>query len=147
MIGRRAAVVALIVACLAPSAFADQPAFAEGQVWSLSDPEHASTRVRIGRIEDSGRTIHISLWGARTPAPLQSMMGTTLVMQHLPITDQALRASVSMIVTETPPADLGFETGYQIWRDDQGGVFTLTVPEIIEAMVHTIANGQASPTK
>jgi len=99
-------------------------------------------RVRIGRIEDNGATIHISLWGADIP-DTGGAIASPLVAGHLPITADALRASVDRQVDDTPPGDLGFDEGFATWREARGGVFTLTVPEIVNVMLRTVQQGQA----
>lgn len=128
------AILAAILLVLggASAASAEPTPFAVGQIWTLNDPAHAETRVRIGRIEDKGQTIHISLWGA--PIPQTAQLNSPLVAGHLPITASALRASVAAQVEENAP-ETGFEAGYQAWRDARGGVFTITVPEIVEYLV------------
>jgi hypothetical protein len=125
-----------------PVAFAETPPFEVGQVWSLNAPMAPSARVRIGRIENDGDVIHISLWGQPVPEGLS--LASPLTMSHLPISREALAASVTSVVTEPPPADLQFEEGYGIWRDDRGGVFTLTVSEIVDAILQTVPRTSAA---
>jgi hypothetical protein len=112
-----------------------------GQVWSLRAPMDPAARIHIGLVEDGGQTIHISLWGQ--PIDDASGLGSPLVAGHLPISADALRRSVDRVANEAPPEDLPFQEGYQTWKDAEGGVFTITVAEIVSLMTETIARGQA----
>lgn len=126
-------------------ASAQSTAFEAGQVWTLKPPMHADARIRVGRIENGGATVHISLWGVPISDPsISDVLNSPLVAGHLPITAEALSASVDRLVDEAPPENLDFENGYEVWRQDKGGVFTLTVPEIVEVMLQTIRTGQPS---
>ncbi len=141
---RRVVLSLLFALSFAPSATAQETSFAVGQVWSLRDPAFPDARIRIGRIEDGGRTIHISLWGVPAPVPeVTDVIGSPLVAGHLPITAEALRASVGTVSNDQPPA-IDFEGGYNAWREAQGGVFTLTVPQIVAAIYETVRNGEPS---
>ena len=119
--------------------------FAVGQIWTLKPPMNADARIRIGRIEDDGATLHISLWTAAIPPQPEGMASLPLIAGHLPIARDALQASVDRRVDdEAPPASLGFEEGYAVWRENNGGVFTITVYEIVE-MMQAAQRGEASP--
>lgn len=138
MMVRRLLLAFLILFTTAASAHADETPFAVGQIWTLSDPRYPDARVRIGRIEADGQTIHISLWGAPAPSPdVAAVTGPYLTAGHLPITDEALRASVRAIVDEEAPP-LQFEAGYAAWREANGGVFTITVPEIVAVLAEMV---------
>jgi len=63
-------------------------------------------------------------------------------MRHAPITVAALRKSVIELVDQ--PAHLGgFDEGYQAWlsfyREDDAGVFSISVAEIIDGVEQTLA--------
>jgi hypothetical protein len=141
----RAVALAIIVFFAAPQAFAQTPTFAVGQVWSLQAPMDPAARVHVGAVEDNGQTVHISLWGQ--PIAEAGPLGSPLTAGHLPISAEALGRSIDALVDEAPPPDLTFAEGYEHWREAQGGVFTLTVHEIVLVMVETIAGGQVSADK
>ena len=144
----RRSFVGAAIAGLASPARAQEPAFAAGQIWSLAAPMNPQARIRIGRIEDDGETVHISLWGVPARIPEDSdAIASSLVAGHLPITKTALRASVAAQVSEEAPADLGFEDGYRTWRDAHGGVFTISVSEIVDVIFATVREGQAKPSR
>ncbi len=141
----RRLLLAFALFALASPAFAQEEPFEVGQVWTLQPPGHPDARVRVGRIEDHGQTIHISMWGVPAPAPqITDIVASPLIASHLPITSTALRNSVAHRVDDNPPTDLQFEEGYRTWREAEGGVFTLTVPEIIDAIHQTVETGTPS---
>jgi hypothetical protein len=49
----------------------------------------------------------------------------------MPFSEEALDASITELVGPTSELP-DFEDGYLIWRQDQGGVFTITVAEAID---------------
>jgi hypothetical protein len=145
MVERRGFLIGIGVIFAMP-AQAQEHSFQVGQIWTLRPPAHAAARVRIGRLDDNGAIVHISLWGMPAPIPQATdVIGSPLVVGHLPITAEALLASVDMRIDEQPPANLGFDEGYDTWRRANGGVFTLTVPEIVETIFQTVSNGEAAP--
>jgi hypothetical protein len=142
----RAFLGVVFLCAMAPKAMAqDGGQFWQGQVWSLSAPMDPAARVHIGLVEDGGQTIHISLWGQ--PIDDASGLGSPLVAGHLPISADALRRSVDRVVNEAPPENLRFQEGYDTWKEAEGGVFTISVHDIVSVMVETIAGGQAQIDK
>jgi hypothetical protein len=123
-------------------ALAQTLTFEVGQVWSLKAPMAPSARVRIGRIENNGEVIHISVWGQ--PVPDELPVPNPFMMSHLPISRDALTASVDSIVSDAAPSDLEFEEGYGVWSQNHGGVFTITVAEILDAVLQTLPGRDTS---
>lgn len=143
MLSRRLLIAGLIVTC-APAAFADEKSFEVGQVWTLGPPMEPTARIRVGRIEDNGATIHVSLWDVRPPVPQPSgALQRPLWASHLPISSAALSRSVDQLVQESAPEHLDLEPGYQHWREANGGVFTITVAEIVDLMLQMAPNSGA----
>jgi hypothetical protein len=130
-------VLALVFALsfAAPASWAQT--FEVDQVWSLNAPMSPEARIRVGRVEDGGQTVHISLWAQ--PIEEASALGSPLVAGHLPISSDALARSVNTLTDATPPADLQFDEGYAEWSRAQGGVFTITVPEIVNVILQSAA--------
>ncbi|MGH6950897.1 MAG: hypothetical protein ACREH4_08495, partial [Vitreimonas sp.] len=93
MATRRLVLAGLSGAAAAP-AWGEDLGFAVGQIWTLKPPMNAEARVRIGRIEDEGATLHISLWGASVPPQQGGLLSSPLIAGHLPIARDALQASV-----------------------------------------------------
>lgn len=116
---------------------ADRPAYAAGQVWEYrTRPSEPDSLLKIQQVETDpgGNPIyHISLIGL-------SLRGG--VVMHAPVSKQTLDASVTRLSTRRPEFPDPSE-GIAIWRADEGGVFTLTVAEIVEAIES--ASGYGSP--
>jgi hypothetical protein len=57
---------------------------------------------------------------------------------HLPLSETSLRKSVTRLRgTSQPSSD--FDSGYQEWREAEGGVFSLTVAEAVAAVEKVLA--------
>jgi hypothetical protein len=142
MLSRRLMMVGAAAICATP-ALAEALAFEAGQVWTLKAPMEPTARIRVGRVEDDGATIHISLWDVRPPVPQPSgALGRPLWASHLPISSTALARSVDQLVRDVPPEHLDFEPGYRHWREANGGVFTITVAEIVDVILQTVPRGE-----
>jgi len=104
-----------------------------GQMWTIRDvPEH--TRLVVARTEAEGTIVHISVFNVDVPA---SALGpaSAITMAHLPFARSALAGSVLLLLgTGARPAD-AFEDGYAQWKNAKGGVFTLSVKEVIDALI------------
>lgn len=107
---------------------ADHPAYAPGQVWEYrTRPADTGSLLKIQRVEADPRgkpIYHISVIGAH----LGGKDGQEV--QHLPVSRETLDQSVirlsrSAILFPDPSA------GIATWREANGGVFTISVAEII----------------
>lgn len=113
--------------------------FKPGQVWRYQtrDVEPHSTLTICKTEYDSplGDVVHIAVNGLRIRNPRTTVPGETI--GHLPITAEALARSVTECIglTEALP---DFEEGYQIWRQDRGGVFTISVARCAAFIENTL---------
>lgn len=107
-------------------------AYAEGQVWEYrTRPQDEGSLLKIQRIEDAGSVFHVSLVGVR-------LGGSPTEIQHLPVSRQTLDASVTRLSdSDTPFPDVA--AGYAEWQRAQGGVFTLTMAEIVDFVEQALA--------
>lgn len=115
--------------------------FRENQVWEYKTrPGEEGSRVTIGRIEqvpNVGVVVHVKLTGVRIKNE-HSPDGWSTELSHAPISEKQLAASVIRLVDE--PSDLsGFEEGYATWLEAKGGVFTITLAEIVQYMEEAIS--------
>ncbi len=147
MLRREFILSAIAMSATGPYAHAQTIEFEVGQIWTLIPPSSPDARIRIGRIEDNGATLHISLWGVPAPVAIAHIVGPTLIAGHLPVAAASLRASIDRIVDEAAPPELDFEQGYRTWREANGGAFTLTVPEIVDVLVQSIQGDLGAPAK
>jgi hypothetical protein len=93
--------------------------------------------VKIQKIEATpqGQIYHISLIGVHIRP------GELSVLQHSPVSQQTLDASVTQQVPDPgtfPDATAGIEE----WRNAHGGVFTITLAEIADLISGTVNNQQ-----
>lgn len=117
--------------------------YAEGQVWEYrTRPGDEGSLLKIQRIErdpafeKSGPVYHISVVGFHLQNPTVLPM-----LPHAPVTKQTLDASVTALSKSDrpfPPAEAGIEE----WRQAQGGVFTISVAEIIDILDRQVAAAQ-----
>lgn len=108
--------------------------FVVGQVWKYKTrASEEDSRLIIGKIETlekSGNVVHIKLIRLKIKSPT-APGGYSTNMSHAPITESKLQESVTELTNEKADIE-GFEEGYNTWRDAKGGVFTITVNEIVD---------------
>jgi len=107
--------------------------YSEGQVWEYKTRAgDEGSLLKIQRIEQSpgfekyGSIYHISIVGFHLGNP-----AVPPVLPHAPVSRETLDASVTRLSSdkrEFPPADGGIAE----WRQAQGGVFTISVAEIVD---------------
>lgn len=111
-----------------PAQAQDRPAYAEGQVWEYKTrPQDQGSLLKIQRVETDpagGPIYHISVIGLR----IEGMPGENI--PHLPVSRETLDASVTRLSPLKPDFPSPDE-GIQMWRDARGGVFTITIAEIV----------------
>jgi hypothetical protein len=120
--------------------------YAVGQVWQYrARPGEESSDLVIHRIElvRSIEVLHISVRGLRIRNP-HTDSGYQERLPHTPIARAALDASVTTMIAHGVPDDDGFERGYAKWREEKGGVFTVTVAEIIDVLERALATPRAT---
>ena len=109
----------------------ERPPYEAGQVWDYTTrPQDSGSRIRIQQIEQAsdGPIYHISMIGARIGAD-----GKAAEIGHLPVSRRTLDASV----TRLGPQDIPFPDaaeGIVTWRENRGGVFTITLAEIADVL-------------
>ena len=114
--------------------------FQPGQVWRYqARPGEDSSTLTVLKVETHPKTgiiVHIAVGGVRVRIPSG---GYTTELRHLPISEDALRRSVTTKVRGGAPTDRGSE-GYREWRrafdTGRGGVFTTTVAECVGFVEH-----------
>lgn len=106
--------------------------YAEGQVWEYrARPGEDGSLLKIQKIEPfsgsvDGLVYHLSVVGVRLGKP-----GLEPVIGHTPVSRDTLDASVTRLSSSDvifPSAD----EGINIWRDDEGGVFTVPMQLVVD---------------
>jgi hypothetical protein len=110
--------------------------FHEGEAWHYKTrPGEDASVLIIGRIDqfDGQTAIHIQVRNLSIP----NGQGTAETIGHLPISETALQESVTSR-TEATLDERVFEEGYAEWRRAQGGVWDLTVSELIDSVARLV---------
>ena len=132
---RKMAAALLVLAALATSGQVAPDRYAEGQVWGYrTRPADTGSLVKIQRVEDlsvgtsNERIYHVSVIGIRMANPQMSP-----VLPHMPVSRETLDASVTQQASGSagfPPLAM-VDEGIATWRAAQGGIFTISLAEIV----------------
>jgi hypothetical protein len=135
----RIILAAIILPALLAVAAAAQPSqrlYAKGQVWKYhTRPQDPLSLIKIGEMEDgagAGPVYHISVIGVHFQG-----IETTGTIGHLPVS----RASLDKSVTELTKSNAAFPdvaNGIAQWRAAHGGVFSLSIAEIVNFVDQTV---------
>ncbi len=117
--------------------------YVAGQVWEYrTRPADSGSLLKIQRVEQDptlGPIFHISVIGLRL-----RNQDIDPVLSHTPVSLETLDASVTRLSTKgstfPDPAE-----GIAEWRSARGGVFTITVAEIVELVDRQTSGGWPSP--
>lgn len=103
--------------------------FAVGQEWSLKFGAGAPAKIVIGLIEVlRGKTVaHISI----VDIPARGTKARFSTIAHAPFEEAALRTSVDRLVAVDVHPSGGFLREYEEWKGNEGGVYNVTVGEVI----------------
>lgn len=122
-------------ALLALAGFKAPERYAVGQVWEYhTRPGDAGSLLKIQGIEPFGEAhvFHISVVGVHYGDD-----DSAKDVAHLPVSRETLDQSV----TRLSAADATFpepDEGIEIWRADNGGVFTISLAEIMKIIADTV---------
>ena len=131
--------------CAEPQLVTDSK-YSPGQVWTYKTrgSEDSST-ITILRVEDLpkvGVILHVRIDGIKLKNCTSGPSPTTV--QHAPFTKDAIDRSVVRIV-ETDRKLPDYEDGYSDWRVHCGGLYTITVAEMLKADEATFVAGMNCP--
>jgi hypothetical protein len=116
-----------------------RPNFAVGQEWSIRSSQQLTAKIVIGRIEplNDKIVVHVAIFDIQLQRPPTNSTRVTEI-GHAPFEESALAGSVGDLIANgvTPPS--GFETGYEQWRRQQGGIFTVSVSHVIAMAQKTL---------
>ncbi len=120
--------------------------FVPGQVWSFKgrefEPDATVTILKIETMPKIGRIIHVRLDGIRLRNCAAGSELTSL--KHAPFTRDAIERSVGTLLrTGDVPA---FEDGYAYWKAHCGGVYSITVPEMVVVDEKTLNSNSGCST-
>jgi hypothetical protein len=120
------------------------PDFAPGQVWSIKSSLPTNAKVVIGRVEAwrNNVAVHVSVIDVQIPQDLAGA-GHTATVGHLPFEETALAASLDQLLATGASTTPDFERGYQQWKSDNGGIFTIGVAEVVRLVFETASKSNA----
>lgn len=116
-----------------------RPELAAGQEWSVGSAPQLAAKIVIGRIEPwRGQTVvHISIIDIQ-PAAADSAALRMQGVAHTPFERSALAQSLGELLATGVAPLRDFEEGYQQWKDANGGIFRVSIPEAIRVMAQTL---------
>jgi hypothetical protein len=124
--------VILFVASLALSAAGPSSRYAEGQIWEYQTrSQEVGSLVKIQKIEKLAdqKVYHVSVIGVRLKKP-----GMSDVLPHLPVSEATLDASLIRLSPHPNFPTLAVDEGIAEWRAAKGGVFTIPISDILNAV-------------
>jgi hypothetical protein len=127
-------------ACPVPESVKDKK-YHPGQVWQYkARPDEQNSRITILKVESLpkvGTIIHVRVDDIRlincTGGPEPDKF------EHMPFTKDAIERSVTKLRKDS--AEIPSLGGYEQWRADCGGVYTITVAEAIKVSEYTFNKG------
>ena len=109
-----------------------------GQIWKYNTRKgEEQSRVIILKIEDygkRGKVIHIAVNGLKIKNK-HVEGGISREFQHLPFREEEIIKSLSKLETtldKLPDFKEGYDMWKEAWENGTGGVFTITVKEVVE---------------
>lgn len=144
------ALVAMAVGCDSDSPSRETPVsskYQPGQVWTYHNRQgEDKSRLTILHLDADpklGTIVHVAIADVSIKNP-QAPGGASTEIQHLPFSEEAVDRSVLEQVGTRPLPD--FQEGYDDWREafdhGQGGIWTITAAEAIDAMEQAMNQGQ-----
>lgn len=104
-------------------------------MWSYhsrkEDPEATVTILKVESLPKIGVIVHIRMDGIHLRVRSCSGDSDVTEIQHAPFTREALDKSVVKLLRTGEPPD--FQWGYRNWLSHCGGVYTLTVADVVAA--------------
>ncbi|MFA6549953.1 MAG: hypothetical protein WCT36_01190 [Candidatus Gracilibacteria bacterium] len=113
-----------------------------GEVWNYKTRDgETKSRIYIARIdtiEKYGNIYHISVDNLNIKNK-HIKSGIQTVLPHIPVSQEALDASVTNLTSNTQNIP-DITEGYNEWKKDSGGVFTISISKIIQYIEDIVNN-------
>ena len=121
-----------------------QSKVAPGQTWTYKtraqEPLSTLTILKMESHLKAGDIVHVRITGLNLKNS-QHPSGIQDTLPHMPISAEALSKCVIECVANGAVPD--YQKGYDIWREQKGGVFTISVAECIQH-IESIVSGQVA---
>jgi hypothetical protein len=143
----RMSALALFLLCLGASAQTkicpaiesnvSDPKFKPGQIWAYqnreNEPESTVTILQVDRSEKLGVIVHVRVDGLHAHNGRGELVPS---VEHMPFTRDAMLLSATRLTGSA--STLPTLEGYDRWRKDCGGVYTISVAEAVSVMEKTL---------
>lgn len=128
----------ILIVVFATPALAQDRRYEAGQVWNYrTDARDAGSLIKIQLVEEtedpSQPIYHISMIGIRVDG-----LPEAINIEHLPVSQETLDTSVTQLADPATPFP-DYRGGYDIWRADNGGVFTITLVQIADIIRQSLS--------
>ena len=113
----------------------------EGRTYEIASGEYADSLIWVGKIEkykDEKTIVHISIMG-----PFVKDGIIVPMVGHAPMTLEAFSKSSVQESSQVFDRNSIFWEGYSVWKGENGGVFIITVSEIIDVAFQPLLNNRA----
>lgn len=116
--------------------------FEAGQIWRYrtraGEEQSRAYIARVDTLPDGAPAFHLRLDGVRIATPcLEDGSGVQTELPHVPVSLQTLQTSLTELqASQQPMPDIS--EGWQQWKDAQGGIFTITLAEILDTVEQTL---------
>ena len=118
--------------------------FAEGQVWEYQNrPGETGSLLKIAKVERDpklGDVFHISIVGVKVKGP----KGILTELPHAPVARVTLEKSVTKL-SKSNVSFPDFQSGYTEWKNAKGGVFNVSVAEIVSFVEQAVSGASRKP--
>lgn len=111
---------------------------AVGQLWSFETDKFKENSVLIHHIEpfvDALTVVHITL-----SEDVQVCDNETMSFGHFPFESTAFKNSLHELLGTSNNGQEIFKEGYEYWKNQNGGIFTISIHDAIEMIVETNLN-------
>lgn len=136
--------LALIGLGLFDFGLASAQSFVEGQVWEYKTrPGETGSLLRIAKVDHDpklGDVFHISIVGVQIKRP----KGILTELSHVPVARVTLEKSVTRR-SNSKVSFPDFQPGYAEWNTAKGGVFNVSVAEIVSIVEQAFSGARGKP--
>ena len=106
-----------------------------GQEWSFKTDRFTENSVIIHHIQPFGEdltSVHVTIKGAVRVSEDNSMN-----FGHFPFEIEAFKSSLKELLGHSNDGHDTFNEGYKYWKNNNGGVFTVSIDDAIQMIVET----------
>jgi len=106
---------------------------AVGQVWSFETDKFHKNSVVIHQIEpfaDDLTAVHITV-----NEDVQVSENETMSFGHFPFESNAFKQSLRELLGTSNKDQETFEEGYEYWKNENGGIFTVSIHDAVEMII------------